>query len=36
MTITLVNVAKYYKGEANQEKALKILQAELERTHPHL
>ena len=36
MTISLVNVAKYYKGEPNQEKALKILQAELERTHPHL
>jgi hypothetical protein len=36
MTISLVNVVKYYKGEPNQEKALKILQAELERTNPEL
>ncbi|MBW4680532.1 MAG: C39 family peptidase [Microcoleus vaginatus WJT46-NPBG5] len=36
MTISLLNVVKYYQGAANQEKALNILQAELERTHPHL
>lgn len=36
MTTFLVNVAKYYEGLANQDKALQILQAELEKTHPEL
>lgn len=36
MALSLVNVAKYYQGLPNQEKALQILQAELERTNPEL
>lgn len=36
MIFSLVNVAKYYQGLPNQEKALQILQAELERTNPEL
>ncbi len=36
MTISLVNVAKYYQGLPNQERALQILQKELERTNPEL
>lgn len=36
MSISLVNIFKYYKGEPNQDKALQILQKEIERTNPEL
>lgn len=36
MPISLVNIAKYYKGEPNQDKALQILQQELEKAYAHL
>lgn len=36
MTISLLNIAKYYQGLPHQDEALKILQAELEKTHPDL